>query len=411
MKLPSTAWRNLWRHRRRSALTLFSISFGAFLAIMFTSLQDENWAEAVDLAARLGGGHVSAQHPDYHDTPSLKRSVEDTTAIREAALADPNVAKVVDRISGQVMLQTATESFGAFFIAFDPAAEDEQTMSFIGGIEGPMFASADDKGIILGDSLAKNLGAKLGRKVVYTMMDKNGETVSGLARLRAVVDTGADSIDAGVVLLPIGRVREVLGYGPNEATSAAIYLSDQRRSVEVARSLASKVGDDPKVYTWDELQPELASMITMKLGGTRVMNLIIMLLVAAGIFNTLFVSVMERMREFGILIAIGYSPAQLFSMVIWESVWLAITGLVGGFLLAAYPYYWLSTNGLDYSKILGGDTFEVAGIGMSTTLKVGIFSESLLLIILFVVSATMLAGIYPAWRAATVEPVDAIKLV
>jgi ABC-type lipoprotein release transport system permease subunit len=171
------------------------------------------------------------------------------------------------------------------------------------------------------------------------------------------------------------------------------------------------VGTGSAVYTWDELQPELAGMISMKIGGTRIMNIIIMILVAAGIFNTLFVSVMERMREFGVLMAIGHSPGQLFGMVVWESVWLATVGLLGGVALAAWPYHYLSTNGLDYTAVLGAETFEVAGIGMSAYLTVGLFPESVILIILFVVGATMLAGLYPAWRAATVKPVDSIKLV
>lgn len=411
MNLPGIAWRNLWRQPRRTALTLFSISFGAFLAIMFTSLQDRNWADAIDLAARLGGGHVSVQHPEHQDSPNLQRSVRDTGGVAAAAREDARVVRVVDRIFGQVMLQTATESFGAFFVAFDPAAEDERTMSFIGGLEGRMFESARDPGIILGDRLARNLNAGLGKKVVYTLIDKKGDTVSGLARLRAVVDTGADSVDAGIVLLPIGRVREVLGYGPDEATSVGVFLDDQRRSAEVATALSERVGPSRAVYTWDQLQPELASMMAMKIGGTRVMNLVIMLLVAAGIFNTLFVSAMERMREFGIMMAIGASPARLFGMVLWESAWLALLGLAGGFVLAAWPYWWLSTHGLDYSKMLGGETFEVAGVGMSTRLSVGIFPESLALVVLFVVGATLLAGLYPAWRAAMVRPVEAIKLV
>lgn len=411
MNLRRTAWRNLWRHRRRTLLTLFSIAFGGFLAIMFNALQDENWSEAIDLAARLGGGHVAIQHPDYQDRPSLKRSVTGAAEVHAAARVDPRVSKAVDRVTGQLMLQTATESFGAFFIAFDPEAENEQSMSFLGGLEGEMFASGRDKGIILGDSLARNLGMKIGRKVVYTMMDKRGEAVSALARLRAVIDTGADSIDSSVVLLPLTRTREVLGYGPHEATTIALYLNDQRASASVASGLSKRLREGQRAYTWDELQPDLAAMIAMKIGGSRIMSLVIMLLVAAGIFNTLFVSVMERMREFGILIAVGFSPGQLFGLVLWESAWLAFLGVLGSFLLAAYPYWYLNTYGLDYSGVLGGETIEVAGIGMSSTLKVGLFPESFVMVLAFVVGSTMLAGLYPAWRAASVEPVESIKVV
>lgn len=412
MNTPQTAWRNLWRHKRRTLLTLFSIAFGGFLAVMFTALQDKNWAEAIDLAARLGGGHVSVQHHEYQDKPSLKRSVTNSAQIHQLAMRDQRVSKVVDRITGQIMLATSTDSFGAFLVAFDPSKEDEQTMSFLGGIEGEgMFDTSRDKTIILGDTLASNLGIEIGDKVVYTLMDKSGEIVAGLGRLRATIDTGADSLDSGIALLPIDTLRKVLNYAEDESTSVAIYINDQRSSYQVANALGAVIADSQKVYTWDQLQPDLAGMIAMKIGGARVMNIIIMLLVAAGIFNTLFVSVMERQREFGILMAIGYSPWQIFGLVIWESIWLAILGLIGGFILAAWPYYYLSTNGLDYTSILGSETIEVAGIGMSSHLTVGLFPESIFLIIIFVVGSTLAAGLYPAWKASSVNPVESIKLV
>ena len=138
----------------------------------------------------------------------------------------------------------------------------------------------------------------------------------------------------------------------------------------------------------------------------------IALLVAAGIFNTLFVSVMERMREFGILMAIGFTPLRLFSLVMMESLWLALVGLLGAALLTTGPYLYLASTGIDTSKMLADQgTLDVAGVAMSTTLKVGIFPESLIVICIAAVVATLLAGLYPAWRAGTVEPVDAIKLV
>ena len=98
---------------------------------------------------------------------------------------------------------------------------------------------------------------------------------------------------------------------------------------------------------WHQTQPELAGFITMKVAGARSSKLIIMILVAAGIFNTLFVSVMERMREFGIMMAIGFSPARLFGLVMWESLWLGLVGLVLAAAVTAGPYYYLATTGLD----------------------------------------------------------------
>ncbi|MCA9571139.1 MAG: FtsX-like permease family protein, partial [Myxococcales bacterium] len=139
--------------------------------------------------------------------------------------------------------------------------------------------------------------------------------------------------------------------------------------------------------------------------------LVIMILVAASIFNTLFVSVLERTREFGILLAIGYSPMQLFRLVVWESGWLGLVGVVAGGVVTAPLYFWLATHPIDVSAMTGTDeALEVAGVGMPPELRIGIFPENLALIAIFVVGATLLAGLYPAWRAGRVEPVEAINL-
>lgn len=410
------AWRNLWRNRRRTLLTLSSITFGVFLSVMFTAMQDRNWSDMIDLAAKLGGGHVTISHREYREMPSLKKSVLDATRLAQVVVQQPSVAKVVQRISGPVMLNTASESYGASFIAYDPAQEDANTLSLLDPdalLEGKMFATDNEKGIILGHKLAENLNAELGSRIVYTMTDKNGDIVSGLARLTGTIETGAPNLDARLSLLPLTAVREIVSYEADEVTQLAVFIEDQRDSESVATLLETIVGtEDLAVLPWNLNQPDLAAFIAIKVGGTRFISAFIALLVAAGIFNTLFVSVMERMREFGILMAIGFTPLRLFSLVMMESLWLALVGLLGAALLITGPYLYLSSVGIDISKIVADQgTIDVAGVAMSTTVKVGIFPENLVIIGVAAIVATLLAGLYPAWRAGTVEPVDAIKLV
>ena len=132
---------------------------------------------------------------------------------------------------------------------------------------------------------------------------------------------------------------------------------------------------------------------------------------AAGIFNTLFVSVMERMREFGIMMAIGFSPLRLFRLVMWESLWLALVGLISSAAITAGPYYYYHTYGMDFTEMMGGGNAEIAGVTIDPVFYVTIFPESAFYICLAVVIATLLSGLYPAWRAGRVVPVETIKLV
>jgi ABC-type lipoprotein release transport system permease subunit len=406
------AWRNLWRNRRRTLLTLSSIAFGTMLAVLFTGMGDSNFSQMIDLAARMGGGHVTLQHPEYLDTPTLSRTVGEAGRLREVALRDPGVTRVVTRITGSVMLSTATQNYGAAFIAFDPEDEDESTLSVLEArVEGEMFRSASDKGIVLGKRLAENLDLSLGRKVVYTLTDRDGEIVREVARVSGLLDTGAPSLDAGLCMFPIDRMREVLGYGRDEAIQIGLFLDDQRASDEVAARLEPVVGTRVASVPWHRLRPELAGFIAMKVASARFLEGVIMLLVAAGIFNTLFVSVMERLREFGIMVAIGFSPGRLFALVMYESLWLGLVGLVGAAVVTAGPYYYLATTGVDFSEMIAEGGAEVAGVTMSPVMHVGIFPENLVIIACAVLVATMLSGLYPAWHAGRVVPVESIKLV
>jgi ABC-type lipoprotein release transport system permease subunit len=356
--LTSMAWRNLWRHRRRTLLTLSSIAFGTMLAWLFTGLGDANWRKMIDLAARLGGGHVTLQQE----------------------------------------------------------AEDTSTLSLLDAVaEGELFGSNGRGGIVLGAKLAENLRVRVGHKVVYTLTDKGGEIVQEAVRVTGILRTGAPTVDGALVLLPIDYVRGSLGYGADEAGQVAVFLDDQRAADQVAARLSRQVaGGDERVVAlpWHVLQPELAGFIAMKVGGAWIMEAIIMLLVAAGIFNTIFVGVMERMREFGILRALGWTPGQLSRLVLTESALLAAAGIALGVLVTAGPYVYLNRVGVDVMAAMAeGQVAEIAGIAVSTRMFVDIYPENALMIGAAALGATLLSGVYPAWRAGRVDPAETIRLV
>jgi len=406
------AWRNLWRNRRRTLLTLFSIAFGLFLAVLLTAMQDRNWADMIDLAARLGGGHVTVQHPDFREAPTLDKIVTGVGDIARRALADPEVTDVSVRVVGQTLLSTASNSRGAAFLGVDPSQETPSTLGVLDAIvEGEMFASADAQGIVLGARLAENLGVTLGRKVVYTMTDRHGEIIAGLARVTGIVRTGSPSVDNGLALLPLNSIREALDYTSDDATQVAVFIDDQRRSDEVAARLGGELEAGGVALPWHRSQPELAAFIAMKVGGSNFMKVLIGILIAAGIFNTIFVSVTERMREFGIMLAIGYAPGDIRTLVMLESLWLGLVGLAAGALLTAGPYLYLNATGLDMTALMGDGTVDIAGIGISTVMKVEIFPVNAVFIAVSALLATLAAGIYPAWKAGQIAPAETIRLV
>jgi ABC-type lipoprotein release transport system permease subunit len=196
----------------------------------------------------------------------------------------------------------------------------------------------------------------------------------------------------------------------DEATQIALFLADQRNADAVAARLAAP-GPGLIASPWHRSQPELAGFIAMKVAGAQLMELIIMVLVAAGIFNTIFVSVMERTREFGIMLAIGFSPGMISALVMLESLWLGLVGLVAAVFVTAAPYYYLWTTGVDISAQLDISGSEVAGVALSNIMRVDIYPENALAIAVAALLATLLAGVYPAWQAGRIEPVESIRLV
>jgi ABC-type lipoprotein release transport system permease subunit len=413
--LAKLAWRNIWRNRRRTIITLMSIAFGTLLAVVMTGIGDSSWKEMIDHAARLGGGHVIVQHRDYLARPSLKKTVRLDPAEIEILKSEPEIRTFVPRISGGVMLSTSTNNVGAAVLGVDPKLEDETTLGLVDAIvEGEMFADRDATGIIVGRTLAENLDLEMGKKVVYTVTDKSGDIATGLARVSGIIETGAVEVDAGTCILPLGTLQRVLGYAPDEFTQVAIFVDDHRVSEDLARRLSERLstvaGPDATVLPWFVVQSDLAGFVSLKVYGALVFELIITVLVAAGIFNTLFVSVMERIRELGILAAIGFSSIQLFGLVLWESFWLGVCGIVAGVLLTAGPYYYLSTTGIDTTQLYEQGA-QISGISMDPILYVQLYPSHGWIIAGAIVAATMAAGVYPAIKAGRVSPVETIRIV
>ena len=410
--LAAMAWRNVWRNKRRTVITLLGIAFGMFLAVWITAISDDSYGNLIEMAARLGGGHLTFQHPDLLEKPSLKNTVENADELRALALEDDEIEMVVTRITGSVLLAAGGNSYGAGFIAIDPSAEDTSTLSILEAIEeGGLFDSSSGRGIVVGQKLADNLGVGVGKKVVYTMTDKHGEIVSELARVTGIIRTGGPTVDSTLCLLPIDSVRTVLGYGPHEATQVGAFIGDQRASEKVAARLQERVTGSTVVLPWTVTQSDLANYVTMDASFSVILEVLILILVAAGIFNTLFMNVMERLREFGIMMAIGFTPVRLFGLVMWESFWIAVSGLVLSAIVTAYPYYHFHTEGLDFSSMMGGDNMEMSGIVVEPVVYANIYPDHLAIIVVVVFVATMLAGLYPAWRASSVVPAESVKLV
>ena len=410
MKLNTLAWRNLWRHKRRTLITASSIAFGVLLAVTFTGAGDYFHTRMIDAGANMGMGHITIAAQDYNRAPSSQKPIKGSNTLQVLIADLPEVTSVVARIQGQAMFASARKSVGGTFIAIDPSQESANNNLFIESlIEGAMLSQTAGKGIVMGVGLVRKLKLNLGKKVVYTTTDINGDIVSAVARVSGIFRTGVAEVDGGMALLPIQSVQKVLGYASDEVSLLAISLGDQRLS----HALRDKMQGQPEfehveVLNWQQTQPDLAGMIAVDKSANRISQLMISLLIAAGILNTMLMSVLERSREFGVMMALGMSPRGLFSLVILESFWLAVVGLIIGIIITIPWYLYMAETGIDLTSAYGDD-FSFGGVLLDTVFKIRLFKESIIVILIGLFGLALLSGVYPAWRAGRIPPVESLK--
>jgi ABC-type lipoprotein release transport system permease subunit len=276
-------------------------------------------------------------------------------------------------------------------------------------VQGEVFSGKDSRGVVVGSKMTEKLNLRIGKKLVYTTTDVNGEIVSEIARVTGIFKTGVNEVDGGMVLLPINSVRSTLHYDAQDATLLAVIINDQRYAEKMRDTISLAEGDPQiEVLSWQQTQAEMAGLITMDRSGNYISQFLIGLLIAAGILNTLLMSVLERTREFGVMMAVGMSPRTLFMLVVVESLWLAIIGIVIGIIITAPWYAYLYYVGLDFSGAIGED-YSAGGILVDPLIRIRLYKESIIAILTGVFSLTLLAGLYPAWRAGRIPPVESLK--
>ncbi|MDW7772449.1 MAG: FtsX-like permease family protein [Desulfobulbaceae bacterium] len=411
MKLNTIALRTLGRNRRRTMITAFSVAFGIFLAVTLTGSGDYSYSNMIDTSAVMGFGHVSIEAAGYNDKPSLSRWFPEADRVRRAAEEPDAVIGAYPRIIGQAMFAAGAKNSGAMFMAVDPGRENPGHNFFLRSIvDGEMFQDSEGRGALIGVEMAEKLNLRPGKKVVITLTDRDGQLTSELLLVSGLFATGDLAADSGMVLVPLDRMRHTLGYGEDGTSLVAVYVDDQRKVGTIRDQLAENLagGPDVEVLTWHETQPDLSGLIAVDRLFNYLMQLLVALVIAAGITNTMLMSVLERTREFGIMMALGMTPGQIVRMVLVESFWLGCLGVVLGILLTIPWYYFMTRTGIDLGRYVGED-YSAGGVLVDPVLKLRLFKESAAAILATVFFLTLAAAVYPAIRAGRILPVETIK--
>ncbi len=413
------AWRSFIRHRRRSAITTIAISLGFAMLISVTGIAINGHDRMANLGVRLGSGHVVVQGKGFQQEQTLNFLVDDPERVEAVARTIPDVQNVAQRVYTGGLISSG-ELNSATMIAgvvpdIEPQVSDIASPSHrtSGGYLRPRsqleFNNAPGD-IYLGDTLARTLDVEVEDRVVLTASPANAERPASAAfRVRGIFHTGVSELDGFYVQIALGDAQEMLGLD-GKVTQVALLLNDLRATARVTKEMRAALDDqdDLEVLPWQVALSELYDAIVLDSIGNYLLHTIVFLIVAIGIFNTILMSVLERTREFGVMIAIGTSRQQLFAQVIAEAVVLAVVAYSVGLAIGLSLHYWMSTTGLDVGALYG-DGLEFAGISFNGRIYSTLYPAQVAQWTAIVFGLVILSSLYPAFRATRLKPVEAMR--
>jgi ABC-type lipoprotein release transport system permease subunit len=396
------AWRNLWRNYRRTLIMLLAIALGVWAMIFMTALLRGMVDDMVKQGINTLPGHVQIHALAYRDDPSVTHSMPAPDQNLLEVLNGSQVKAWSSRIKVPAMISSEYESRGVQLLGVNP--EGELTLGFSPDdiVEGRFLAGSDDRGIVVGRKLLQRLETRLGKRVVLMSQDPDNTIAEGGFRVVGVFRAELENREESFVYAGRDVVQAMLGIGTNVSEIAV--LGHQYQTPEVlAEAIRSVVSEDHEVLSWLELDPYLATMMRVMNGFVLVWMVVIFLSLSFGLVNTLMMAIFERVREIGLMRALGMRPSAIVYQVLVESVMLLILGLLLGNLMAIGTIVPLK-DGIDISVVSQG----MEMMGASSMLFPVLLWPDLLLANSVVIVLGIITSLLPAWRAASYRPVEAL---
>ena len=402
------AFRNLRRHLRRTIITVTAIGLGTGLALFSIGLGDGGHQQMIENGVRIGQGHLTVQRDGFLESPSSSLHVEYPVPFLTVIRNSPFVESAYPRIRGEGILATAAGAEGVMFQGIDPSFPGEADIFRDSLSEGEFVTGYDDARVVLGAKLAERLKLKLGKKLVLTTQDAAGEITSTLLRVQGIFRTGSGTIDGSICIIPLGYIQKALNMGKG-VTSIAVYLKNPFKQKEALAEIGSQLPQgSSRLYQWQVLQPDLRDYVVIDDAFGYMIYAIILLIVAIGVLNTVLMSVMERRREIGILTAVGMEGGHIMAMILVETVFITLIGIMLGLAIGLGVNWYFSTHGLDLSQ-WSPEEWSLAGTVIDPVLRSHLRPHRVFGLCFLVFLLTVTMGIYPAWKASRILPVEAME--
>jgi len=396
------AWRNLWRNFRRTTIMLAAVVVGVWAMIFMIALMRGMVDDMLLDGIRSLPGHVQIHHPNFRDDPTVNNLLPSPDEDLIAALDRPDVVAWSSRVRVPAVVMSERSSRGVTLVGIDPAAE--AAISFVADdmAEGRFLEGPEDPGLILGRRLVERLETEVGKRVVVMTQDPDNEIADRGFRIIGVYEAQVASTEEAYAFAGRDTLQAMLGIG-DQVSEIAVLGLDYRAVERLYQRIDAAAGDRAEVLPWNELDRYLSGMLGMMDGFVLVWIVVIFLALSFGLVNTLVMAVFERVREIGLMMALGMKPGVILGQIVAESLMLLGIGLFFGNVLA-----WVSIQplkgGIDISVV--SDGMEMMGVGNVLTPSLRAGDMALATVVVLVLG--FLASLSPAVRASRYHPVEAI---
>lgn len=398
------AWRNLWRNKRRTLITMASVFFAVVLSSLMMSLKEGFYASMIDslIGAYTGYGQIHSK--DYWEDKTLDNSFVLDDSLDIIIRKTPGVGEYLERAEGVALTISDNNSKVALISGINVSKEKEINRLDERIIQGE-FLQADDKAILVGSGLAEYLKLKINDTLVLLGQGYHGSAAAGKYPIKGIIKFGSPELSKQMVFLPIKEAQWYYGM-EGLVTSLVIKFDQLNKRDEVIQNLRAKLGKSYEVMGWEELMPEVNNMIETDRVEGYVFMFILYMVVSFGILGTLLMMLSERSREFGVLVSIGMKRIKLAVMVWMETMLIVLAGTVLGIIgvlpISYYFNLYPIKMGEDVEKMMAEYGIEAA---LRFSIESSVFFQQALIICLI---ATIIS-IYPFVKLLQLNAIKSMK--
>jgi ABC-type lipoprotein release transport system permease subunit len=398
------AWRNIWRNKRRSFITMASVLFAVMMACTSLSLINGINDQMVKNIVSFYTGYVQVHQKGYWDEQTLDNTFENSAKLQAELKANHHIIGMVPRLESFALASTETLTKGVMVIGTEASSEDKLTGLKKKLISG-QYLQNDKPGVLVAEDLAKYLKVKVNDTVVLIGQGYHGSNAAGKYPVAGIVHFGSKDLNSRVIYLPLNEAR-ILFDADNRLTSLALMIDKPNLAEKVAGDAGKKLGNDYEVMDWQTMLPELKQQLDGDIASKSLNRDLLYMIVGFGILGTVLMMMAERMHEFGILIAVGMKKWKLAFTVILETIFISLLGAFAGLVAVVPIMYYLNIHPI---PVTGGLAKVYANFGMEPLIISSMDPFIFLKETLIVFCIALVISIYPLWGVMRLDAVKAMR--